>query len=71
MTKVLRPGDQPELGYRELPERPEPIAKRDPEIPETFVSEYNATPAATVKERYNSDPVYRRIVDFLMERGAI
>lgn len=71
-VKVLRVGSQNKSRYcdpSELPERrfepAKPVVTLDPNFQET----YNAMPASLVRQKYESDPLFKAQVDLLLAGG--
>lgn len=71
MSRVLRPGSMPSIGYIDLLPRPEKEAKpAAPTIPEGFEAEYDFMPVDLLRTRYNAEPAFKAIVDLLLlKRG--
>jgi hypothetical protein len=67
--RVLRPGSQSrEILLSDMPERRD-LASKPPQYPEDFGQIYDKMPSHKLRERYDKEPEFRKMVDaFLADR---
>jgi hypothetical protein len=66
--RVLRPGSQSrEILFSELPARPELEPKAPPAYPADFGEYYDKLPSHKLRERYDKEPEFRKMVDAFLD----